>query len=263
MGKKIKRDPRHIRIDIDPENANLYSGVALDFKNQAILGVEEARMKPLVGETHLKFSRARKNKSEKILYSGASNGAWFNSNQQILSYDHLVAVDTNTNWLNGSSVSVTAAFHLIPISPRLRELYCHARVLMLSELWNVSVKPENLGWWQVLNAIQLYQHEFQGKIGLIVDSDLGSHPEFNVRRKPIVGEYYLPDNVTMIYASDKGGPEHLSTKMIRYCHNLASDLYRNNQLLLNPKGIERGVDGIYSHIRQWDTDEMDLRPFEI
>jgi 5-methylcytosine-specific restriction protein B len=39
--------------------------------------------------------------------------------------------------------------------------------------------------------------------------------------------------VTIIYGSDRGGGEHLSTKMIKYCHDLASDLYKGQNLVMD------------------------------
>lgn len=211
----------------------------------------------------MSYKRKRQNKHPKILHESISptGDSWFGSNHQLLAYDHLIAVDTNTHHLNGSSVSITAAFHLIPSDVEVTHVNAWTRILALVEFWNVIGKPENLGWSQILRAISSYPDLFRGNIGLIVDSDLSEHQAYNNQDKPIYGDYYLPKNVTLIYGSDKGGPEHLSTKMIRYCHNLASDLYKTKNLLLNTKNIHSGIEGMYSHIRQWDVENTDFRPF--
>jgi len=261
---KNTRKNRKFAIHMDPKNYFEFDGLALDFDSQTIVGIKDGKDSPLIGETRLEFSRERENnKSPKMLHTSISpdENTWFSTNHQLLAYDHLIAIDTNTNQVNGSTVSITAAYHLIPEKKEQGYAQCRAAVIVLLELWNVVEKPENMGWYQVLNAIKEHPIEFAGKIGLIVDSDLGNHQAFNTREKPIFGNYYLPENVTIIYGSDKGGAEHLSTKMIKYCHDLASDLYKSQNLQLNTANLHKGVEGLYTHIRQWDTESMDLRPF--
>jgi hypothetical protein len=248
---------------MDPRNYYEFDGVAFDFASQKLVGVKDNKHSPLIGEARLEFTRERDNKAPKMLHTSSSpnNDTWFSTNHQLLAYDHLIAVDTNTNSVNGSTVSITAAYHLIPEKLEQGYAQCRAAVIVLLELWNVVEKPENMGWYQVLTAIEAHPTEFTGQIGLIVDSDLGEHQAFNSREKPIFGDYYLPENVTIIYGSDKGGAEHLSTKMIKYCHDLASDLYKSQNLQLNTTGLHKGVEGLYTHIRQWDTDSITLRKF--
>ncbi|MDM3871810.1 hypothetical protein QSV34_10650 [Porticoccus sp. W117] len=263
MIKTGARKPRSYTIHMDPRNYFEFEALVMDFKTQKIMGLKHGRHHPLIGKSRLEFKRDREYKEPKILHASnsATGDVWFNTNEQLFSYDHLIAVDTNTNQVNGASVSITAAYHIIPRCRNSKNVFCHARVLALVELWNVMVKPENLGWWQILQAIEKHPEEYSGKIGLIVDSDLGNHCAFNERQTPIVADYYLPDNVTIIYGSDKGGGEHLSTKAIKYCHDLASDLYRNKNLIMNVKGLALGLEGLYTHIRQWDVESNDLRPF--
>ncbi|MBV1888806.1 MAG: hypothetical protein KUG67_00990, partial [Proteobacteria bacterium] len=76
-----------------------------------------------------------------------------------------------------------------------------------------------------------------------MESDLGEHQAFNNREKPIFDDFYLPENVTIIHGSDKGGAEHLLTKAIKYCHDLAFDLYSKQNLLLNTEGPNAGIEG--------------------
>tara|TARA_R110002167_G_scaffold159918_1_gene355642 strand:- start:861 stop:1625 length:765 start_codon:yes stop_codon:yes gene_type:complete len=250
---------------MDPRNLIERDGLVMDFNAQQILSLKNGKQYPLIGNSRLAYKRGRDNKEQKILHasSSASEEVWFSSNHQLLSYDHLIAIDTNTNPNPTADfrVSITAAYHLIPRHKNYEQAACHARILALIELWNVVEKPENVGWWQILQALAGHPITYAGKIGLIVDSDLGNHQAFNDRSLPIIGDYYLPDNVSIIYGSDKGGAEHLSTKMIKYCHDLAADVYKQKMPFLNPLGLQKGVDGLYTHIRQWDTEEEGLRPF--
>jgi len=263
VARKIARKQRSFVIHLDPRNYYEFEAFVMDFNTQKLWGLKGGQHHPLIGETRLEFKRARDNKEPKILHASTSATAefWFSTNHQLLSYDHLIAIDTNTNQVNGSTVSITAAYHVIPQSRNAESAFCRARVLALLEFWNVTVKPENLGWWQVLRALEAHPQEYAGKIGLVVDSDLGNHQAFNDRTLPIVADYYLPENVTILYGSDKGGAEHLSTKMIKYCHDLASDLYKGQDLVMDLTGLHQGLEGFYTHARQWDTESGDLRPF--
>lgn len=263
MAKKNKRKQRSFAIHMDARNYYEFEALVMDFNTQKIMGLKDGEHHPLIGETRLEFKRDRDNREPKILHTStsATSDAWFSTNHQLLSYDHLIAIDTNTNQVHGSSVSITAAYHLIPVSQNPPKAFCRARVLALIEFWNVVEKPENLGWWQILQALAVHPLEYAGKIGLIVDSDLGNHQAFNDRTLPIFSDYYLPDNVTIIYGSDKGGAEHLSTKMIKYCHDLAADMYKGQNLVMNIAGLNPVLEGFYTHIRQWNTEASDLRPF--
>ena len=228
------------------------------------MGVKNGQQSPLIGKTRLELNRTRKNKtSKKILHSSSSpkGAAWISANHQLFDYDHLIAIDTNTKKLGESSVSITAAFYLRPDKGDGTAVYCDSKVLALIEMWNVTEKPENVGWWQILQALDKNPEKLTGNIGLIVDSDLGNHEAFNKRQKPILGDYFLPENVTINYGSDSGGAEHLSTKLIKYCHDLADDLYQQENLVLTVSGMMPGVEGLYSHFRQWDISNRVLRPF--
>jgi hypothetical protein len=263
MKKNKTEHKRFISIQMDVKNYIEFDGLGMDLISQKIYGLKDGGYCQLLGATKLEYKRERKNKPPKILHasSSATSDTYIDSNHQLFSYSHLIAIDTNTNYLNGSSVSITAAFHIIPGFKEINLVRCNAKVLALLEFWNVVEKPENLGWWVILQALQDHPDFFKGKIGLIVDSDLENHSAFNLRERPIYRDFYLPENVTIIYASDNGGSEHLSTKMIRYCHNLASDLFKEKNLIMNIENLHIGLDGIYSHIRQWNPDHMEIRPF--
>lgn len=258
MAKPSKRKSRSIAFQLDPKNLIEFDGIAFDFNTQTLHGVKNDKLCPLIGKSRLEYKRDRDNGNPKMLHasSSATDENYINSNHQLASYDHLIAVDTNTHHINGSAVSLTAAFHL------KREIKAGATVsfsggiLALLEFWNATLSAENIGWWQVMQAVNSTQESFLGQIGLIVDSDLGNHQQFNNREIPIVGDFYLPENTTIIYASDKGGSEHLSTKMIKYCHDVARDLYVPHKLVMNTKDLYPGVPGIYSHFRQWASDSV-------
>lgn len=248
---------------MDHQNYYAYEGICLDFNEQKIWGIKDGNKHPLIGKSKLEFKRQRQNKGPKILHSSnnAAGDVYFSSNHQLLEFDHLIAIDTNTNRIGNSTVSITAAYHLIPRSRSSDQVMLNGQILAVVEFWNIKEKPENFGWWQILQSIELNRNFYQGKIVLIVDSDLGNHDAFNKRELPVFGDFFLPKDISIIYGSDKGGSEHLSTKMIKYCHNLASDLYKEKNLMIEVGGIQK-FDGVEcTHYRQWDLDKFKYREF--
>jgi hypothetical protein len=49
--------------------------------------------------------------------------------------------------------------------------------------------------------------------------------------------------------------------MIKYCHDVASDRYKSQPLMLSSANLYEGIEGFYTHIRQWDPEALDLREF--
>lgn len=78
-------------------------------------------------------------------------------------------------------------------------------------------KPEN---FMYAFAIEFVRDHFQEQnenpsIAVIIDSELGNIPSFNNRTLPIFNNYYLPENIDILYASDKG--RHLQNKLLKKC----------------------------------------------
>lgn len=120
-------------------------------------------------------------------------------------YDRVFAVDTNTINMDGNDLSVTCCIR--------------ADIEFVGNEWNARIepidalvffkhwlKPELVGWIDVISRINT---DSSLKIGLVVDSELGMIPEFNLRKVPIADEVFLPSNIELIYASsdtDKNVP---------------------------------------------------------
>ena len=116
VGKTKREHQRSIVIHLDPRNIDEFEALQFDFSTKKLMGLKDGLVHPLLGKSKLEYKRARSNKEPKVLHaSGSPTGdVWFSANHQLLSYDHLIAVDTNTYRLGGSAISITAAYHLIP-----------------------------------------------------------------------------------------------------------------------------------------------------
>ena len=120
-------------------------------------------------------------------------------------YDRLFAVDTNTINLDGNDLAVTCCIHA---EVEFVENKWNARIELVDALVfsKPHLKPELIGWLDVISRINT---DPSVQIGLVVDSELGMIPEFNIRKTPIANGIFLPPNIELIYASsdhDKNVP---------------------------------------------------------
>ncbi len=262
-----EKKPRTLVIEFDASKAEEFAdlqGIAIDKVTGEVLGVYGDQLQAIPGKTKLRVQRKRTDKHPKVLHESESptGTSYLNANHQLYEYDHLIAIDTNTkNYNERCSVSVTAALHLIPGSSDANMFCATYSLLFLFECWNVKEKPENLGWWHVINAVKGAEEQFSGKIGLVVDSDYGNLSQYNAREKPFYEDFYLPERMTFTYASDQGGADLLSTKMINYCDTVAKQLVREENLLLNTSELVKSGCDNYTHLRAWDTESKDILQF--
>lgn len=146
--------------------------------------------------------------------------------RQMLKYDRLIAIDTNTYNKNNKSISIGTSHQVIGLPFEKGYKYHYIPIAIPFIINGHSEKPENQNWMNLINFIvsnKNYNSEF--KIGLIVDSDLGNIPAFNLREKPIFSNYLLPDNFELIFASDAANDSFLN-QAIKKCHSLANEAYK-------------------------------------
>ena len=141
----------------------------------------------------------------------------------ISQYQNLIAIDTNTQMIDGRRISATIAY----IVPRTLSSYekaipfvplCGYIILDVIQ----EVNPEKIGWHLILTR-HINSNHFQAgrRLGVVVDTELGSHGEMNARKTAYYESHMLPSYASLIYASDASGDE-LPNHMIRHCDSAAS-----------------------------------------
>jgi hypothetical protein len=156
-------------------------------------------------------------------------------------YDFLIAVDTNTEVVDGTRLS-TCFSYVVP-----RKLAEHDDKVLFVPLCgyvfiNVRefINPELLGWHLILkNHVETVPAKI-ARVGMIVDSNLGNLPKINQRGMPYLLEHKLPAHVTLIYASD-AMTDTLPNQMLRYCDKAAEQA--SNQLRCNMKALKELSNG--------------------
>jgi|GEM_PF-5483183 len=135
-------------------------------------------------------------------------------------FKHLVAIDTNsfdcqvagklTKISLGIAVTLVDEKDAIIIQP-LRKIFY---------LIN-SGRPENENWEKLIRLVsENCKCSDSRKIGVVVDSDLGNLHWYNQRKMPIFKDYFLPENIELIFASDKVS-DSIFNRMIKESHGLS------------------------------------------
>ena len=86
-----------------------------------------------------------------------------------------------------------------------------------------GMNPERSGWMKVIDGLtQWDEYNPNFKYGVVVDSDLGILPKINAREEPVFEDFYLPDNMSLIYASADGGRESFYNVLIKAADQVAA-----------------------------------------
>lgn len=152
-------------------------------------------------------------------------------------YNHLFAIDTNTVKFKGiGTISFTTVYKGL-----LKDLggaygQSSGETVFQDFRQNVPDNPEVSAWRALILRIQESNPKLFGRIGIIVDSELGKIKDINFRRIPLIDDFYLPPNFELIFASDKSGKEeYFSNKLIAACEanskRMLQEIERDNKLI--------------------------------
>lgn len=155
----------------------------------------------------------------------------------LLQYNHLFAIDTNTvNFRDIGAMSFTTVYK--GVMKDLGEAHGHmsGETIFQDYRLNVPGNPEVSAWHVLISRIQEFNPKLTGRIGIIVDSELGKIKDINFRRAPLIDDFYLPPNFELIYASDGSGKEeYFSNKLLAVCDanskRMLKEIERDNGLI--------------------------------
>lgn len=143
-------------------------------------------------------------------------------------FDVVFAIDTNTKPIGRETVSVATVVEALPraTSPT-RVVVLHRPLVTLAFKNCHVVPPERFAWWKFLRFVETRMGDvIKQRIGIITDHDLRNHKSYNDATAPIGGDVYLPDNVTLLYASADTGREGITNALIRQCDREAARVFR-------------------------------------
>jgi hypothetical protein len=166
-------------------------------------------------------------------------------------YVWAVAVDTNTKELWGERVSVTSIAKLWAIRGETETLVL-SEICTTHEFRNVSVKPELHGWKIASESIVATpDYKAGGRFALVVDSELGKLPTFNARLEPIVERFFLPERLTLMYASTDLQRDSFINRVLKQCDRAAGKVLERIAASSSQENLV-AVDGqLFTHGRKW------------
>ena len=242
--------------DMKKKKRNAYSVIEFDnpvqadsirYKNGMYEVMHEGKVvSPDRGQVQISYERP---KGSKILNRTPTEGSIsLDPNMQLTEYYQLVAVDTNTKKLGGSTISMASIFIGRADKVSDNSINITIRPCVLYEYRGLT--PENAEryvWRKLLHDLTNEEKLKSKKIGIVVDSSLSKLREINERVLPVYEDYYLPDGYTLIYASSDAGMEYAANKMIRQCDRLANKKYN---LIMNDLDHKEGT---HLELDEWDT----------
>lgn len=158
------------------------------------------------------------------LKTGSNNVA-----EWLKNFDVVYAADTNTkpihNGKRNYSIGSVYKGEIRQTSENGGEICCK-RYAAFAWVWSGDRKIENETWVRAMRKIQAEELDNK-RIGFVIDSDLGNYEAYNNRTMPLLNEFYLPENFTLLYASSDYSDEW-TNQMIKLCDKSASaDLEKN------------------------------------
>jgi len=153
-------------------------------------------------------------------------------------YDFICAVDTNTREIGRKTLSVTGIVTVTnsrapdPEDTRGFWKFDVPFALVVSQ---PKASAEHLGWLGAAQYLHVNGYIRAGmRVGVIVDSDLGTISAFNQRKKPVIGPFYLPEGVQLIYATSDAGKESVVNKALATADSIASQTFHAIETILAP-----------------------------
>ena len=150
-----------------------------------------------------------------------SNSIKLNPIEELKRYDHVYAIDTNYK-----EIAVTTAVEAYWLPARSAFIVQH---IFTKSFIPSPPEPEKQAW---KNFIQNHNNDPKHRYCLVVDSDLDSLIRMNRRENPIIGDFFLPENWQLNYATSDVNDDFLTVRMMRLCErtnkkfSLMSSVYR-------------------------------------
>lgn len=162
----------------------------------------------------------------------ANNGmAHFSQQNHILeNFNSIAAIDTNNYKFSGRNLAIAAPY----FCKNLKETaYKPTEAVSMPFFIIENIQPglnaEVVGWHLFIkHIIPILNLKKWEKLALVVDSELGKHKAMNNRNLPYYSNYFLPENVTLIYASADTGNDPLN-KLIKECDKSSKKYFKQIQ----------------------------------
>lgn len=160
-----------------------------------------------------------------------------------LTFDELYAVDTNTKLILNTRYAISVAVKAdITLS---NDCYEVKTTQLIAKGFSSDMNHERIGWYLLITHLMETNVINNDKlIGIVVDHDMKNISKYNRKEVPIIGEYYLPKGVRLIYAKSecKG---IIYNELITNCDKRSNKLFKVNAADIRKCIGETGFDTKY------------------
>lgn len=222
-----KKKPRSNQIRLDFGKAQTLTGAEL-LEDGSLIFYDENGQAVVPSSVEVGAVHPREHKAPKALWraKATSHRIQTDQNRLLADYDVVMAVDTNTETIDGVQVSMTACVLVrnFVLGPSLWAAQLIPQDAF--EFHDSTEAPEIIGWCDAIQRLQDTQ-ALRGRMAIIVDSELGLLPEFNARSRPLMSTFYVPENMTLVYASaERATTDFVGNAAIAECNKTATLLLR-------------------------------------
>ena len=206
-----------------------------------------------LSEAAVEFAYSR-SKRRKVLFRADIDPAApkLDPHTPLLTYNVVYAVDTNTIQLHGERVSVACAVQCL-IRQENGSFFVKPSIAGAMELRNVSGDPERVAWRLFCQCVSEHpQYRPTLRVAMIVDSSLDSLRDFNTRSVPVIDDWFLPPNFTLLYATADAATTTIGNRLMRTCDKNATQVLELIRKARARRNLHEAAPGApYSHYRNW------------
>jgi hypothetical protein len=244
--------PRRHSINMDERNYHESDDIAFNL-NGGLMRRVNGELQPIIGQSRFSYGYERE-KGQKVLLSGEANGDFVMNPESVLhGYEMIFAIDTNTKIIGGNKVSVSVIVHAY-LEPTETGLDLNLAAITAFEFWNVTVSPERLGWYALINALLLNELLINKYTGIVVDSDLSDLEAINSQQKSILNDFLLPDKYKLIYASSDTGANG-ANKLIKLCDSRSNEILEHIRKNSKKDNLMASTEYPCEFFRQWQFNQ--------
>lgn len=246
------RRPRTTSIVLDFGAAVSNNQVNISPTGTVAFALDGTRRTPIAG--YLETTYERTERHPKVVHRTPldPNAPMVNPNLALERFDLLLAVDTNTVATPNGNICVACIVRgdFTDVGQKVLAAW---EPRQLIELRDVAGPPERVVWQIVAEDIAANSRfESVRSIGIVVDSDFAMIPAYNARTKPIIGDWFLPPKIELLYASADTGSEFVANKMLSRADRESAALLRQIVSGTIPEdGLLEGTGRAFKSYRVW------------
>lgn len=232
MSKRRQREKNQSRKEVlttisAKVEAKENDGPLLLFKH-GLLGTKSGPVK-MKDATITKHHKRASGKDKVLTQYHFNNPHYLENELDILlkEYDGVYVIDTNTKDItNGQKISI-CCFTFFYKQQRFSPLFYQCAPISWFQVQSDNEHPEKIAIFRLIHILELnVKHMIGRKFVIITDHDIGGHTAYNNREIEFLPGYYIPDYITLMYASADQGREVVN-QIIKRCDKEASSIIRN------------------------------------